>query len=779
MRLTKNKHQYLKRNNDFLMKKKNTFTKLDKKYNLNNDQHQYQTHNKKTQGGIYLQKILKTNEGYKSLNKVIKIDSHNLMQCNKNIQNIFSSDEKSKKAISYILNTLNEKNKDKYRPLKLERNFNNSINYKNYKTEQNDIGNFKYNINDMNKFGKNQTPKKYEYDKYKDNKNENNSDSRTNIFNNNLEKINLNYSINNVNNMNIIEEPITNREYFNQTERSNYYYSNSLIDFNKENSFNSKQEFFKKININNNLKNYKKEKTIKDDKKLVHIQKIPSPKSSATKRQYSPFNDILSKSSNNFFINKIPIDNNENDYFNNLSLRHFENKNSLTKRTMEKEESCPKENNYETENPININSNNFLVKVNNNYLKNNNVVYRNKKAINQKVFQSNSLNNGTTRNKYNKRNYRCINSVRTNLNLKENEEKIPDIIYNNMNEEEEENKKNININKEELKKYLEHFIKDITPININQFVIYSHSNNNYKNEEIQRPNDNNENFSMNKSYTSFNKLHNFKNYNINNINSKKENILNNSTYMQEFEHLKLKKKIFDLNNNKETNSNPNKINKILVKKRPINDNIIPHTINTGSNNLTNDNSTGLYLCKQNKGENVLNISINIDNILMINNILKEAGFEIKQIKNNKTSYKSESKINLKKYNAYNMNSKDDSYKKKKYNSNVEIKKYCNKKEKVKEVIYGSNNKKSKRSPIKLEKNDISVKKKNLNNIKNDKKEEMKKKIFVKLNENFEEFENNYLKKTKEKFNDANNNINNIENENNSKIVISTPNFKIN
>ena len=284
---------------------------------------------------------------------------------------------------------------------------------------------------------------------------------------------------------------------------------------------------------------------------------------------------------------------------------------------------------------------------------------------------------------------------------------------------------------------------------------------------------------MNKSYTSFNKLHNFKNYNINNINSKKENILNNSTYMQEFEHLKLKKKIFDLNNNKETNSNPNKINKILVKKRPINDNIIPHTINTGSNNLTNDNSTGLYLCKQNKGENVLNIPINTDNILMINNILKEAGFEIKQIKNNKTSYKSESKINLKKYNAYNMISKDDSYKKKKYNSNVEIKKYCNKKEKVKEVIYGSKNKKSKKSPIKLEKNDISVKKKNLNNIKNDKKEEMKKKIFVKLNENFEEFENNYLKKTKEKFNDANNNINNIENENNSKNVISTPNFKIN
>ena len=745
MRLTKNK-QYNIRENYFSTKRKNI--RVSDNSNINQKQSQ---NSSKEQGGIYLQKILKTNNDYKSINKKIKIDSNNLMNCDKNIQNIFSTDEKRQKAISYIINSINSKSKDKIKKLKLARNNYNSMNYKNFQTEQDAIVNSKYQMNDMNEF----TPKRYEHDYVY--RNDKSNLNRMNIFNNRLRKLNLNYSINNFNNMNMIGGPLTNREFLNQTERNDY--NNNLNATNIQNPVttednnnkkydkkinNRKEEFFKKLKLNNDIKDYKKEKIIKDDNKSINVQKIPSPKDSSKKRQYSPFNDILSKSSNNFFINKIPTNNIEKEYLNDLSVTNLDNKNSLTKRIGEREELF--NDNYKTMNPTNSNTN--FLKINNSYIQKNKIVYRNKRAINQKIFQSNSLKNYTSRNKYTKKNYICINSGINKLSEKENEDKNP---YNT--NEEEDNNKNINIKKEELNKYLEYFIKDITPININQFVIYSHSNNNYKNEEIQKPTDTNEILSMNKSYTSLNKSQDVKFNNFNKLNSKKENILNNSTYMQEFEHLKLKQNLFDLNSF--NNYANNKINKIHVKKRPINDNIIPHSINTNlSTNINIDsNDTGLYLTKQNKGENILNIPVNLNNFEMINKILKEYGFEIKKIKINNSNN------NLK---------KDDSSKKKNYNTNIEIKKLVNIKEKPKKVISGTEYKRLKKCPRI---------KKNLNN--NEKEDEKQKKIFVKLNENFDDFENNYLKKNKEKQNESNNNINNIKDDINYKNMVSTPNFKIN
>ena len=90
------------------------------------------------------------------------------------------------------------------------------------------------------------------------------------------------------------------------------------------------------------------------------------------------------------------------------------------------------------------------------------------------------------------------------------------------------------------------------------------------------------------------------------------------------------------------------------------------------------------------------------------------------------------------------------------------------KEKAKKVISGTEYKRLKNSPRI---------KKNVNH--NEKADEKQKKIYVKLNENFDDFENNYLKKNKEKQNECNNNINYIKNDINYKNIVSTPNFKIN
>ena len=316
MRLTKN-IQFNKRENYFSTKRKNI--RVSDNSNINPKQSK---NSSKEQGGIYLQKILKTNNDYKSIKKKIKIDSNNLMNCDENMQNIFSTDEKRQKAISYIINSINSKSKDKIKHIKIARNNYNFLNYKNFQTEQDVIINSKYQMNDMNKF----TPKRYENEYVYSNDESNNN--RMSIFNNRLRKLNLNYSINNFNNMNMIEDSLTNREFLNPTERNDYNNNFNATNIQKPvtTEYNNNKKYIKKIND-------RKEEFFN---RPINAQKISSPKGSSKKRQYSPFNDILSKSSNNFFINKIASNNIEKEYLNDLSATNFDNKNSLTKRIAER-----------------------------------------------------------------------------------------------------------------------------------------------------------------------------------------------------------------------------------------------------------------------------------------------------------------------------------------------------------------------------------------------------------------------------------------------------------
>ena len=296
----------------------------------------------------------------------------------------------------------------------------------------------------------------------------------------------------------------------------------------------------------------------------------------------------------------------------------------------------------------------------------------------------------------------------------------------------------ISINKEELKKYLKYFIKDITPININQFVIYSHSNNNYKNNENIK---NDEIFSMNNNF----------------ISSKKEKDINNNTYINGFKNLKIKENIFGFDNNN------NSMKKIHVKKRPLNE------TNSPNKNDINNKYTGFSMCKYDKGETVLNLPINTNNLYIINQFLKESGFEIKEIQSKQLS--SKEKTNQKNK-IFLTNQKSDLSKKKNFNTNIEVRKSLNKKEnsKTKDSLLNTSSKKlktdNKKKLKKITKNvsdnqyNYSKEKRNLKN-KNDKNVSQSK-IMVKLNENLEDFEKNYLNKKKEKLN--NNNLENILNE---------------
>ena len=143
MRLTK-KNPYLKIEN--LIKNNNNKISRD----LDKNKYSYQV-NSQT-GGVFLQKLLKTNEGYKSINNEIKMDSHNLINLDTKIQNNISFDD-NKKSISYIINSLNDKNREIFKRLKIQRNNYNSYNYKNFSTEQ-DVINDSKNDNlyiDMNR----------------------------------------------------------------------------------------------------------------------------------------------------------------------------------------------------------------------------------------------------------------------------------------------------------------------------------------------------------------------------------------------------------------------------------------------------------------------------------------------------------------------------------------------------------------------------------------------------------------------------------------------------
>ena len=229
--------------------------------------------------------------------------------------------------------------------------------------------------------------------------------------------------------------------------------------------------------------------------------------------------------------------------------------------------------------------------------------------------------------------------------IDENDLKINEFSINEIYNEEKS--KNININREDLKKYLNYFIKDIAPININQFVIYSHSNNNYKSDgSTLKSDETGKIISLkNKSSVELNKLQeerylNRRSKNINNMN-------NSSSFIQELNHMRFKDNILDMNN---TSS----LNKILVKKRPINENNISlnNTSNINDdfykNNKKNyDNYTGFTICQKIKGETITNIPLNISNLEIINEYLKESGFEITQIKTSKLISKENTKMKKK------------------------------------------------------------------------------------------------------------------------------------
>ena len=613
--------------------------------------------------GIYLPKILKTNDRYQTIDYRPKMDPNSINDYKRKIQNNFSSDGKSQKTMSYIIDTLNEENKKKYKQL-IANSYNDSYfseqklldlsKIKNLDSNKKDYINnndIRYNNNNCNEM-EIKTPKRgFE------NLNLNSED----ICNNNTVQKNFNCS---KNNLNFVQMKMENL-YPKSRNANEYTYKKKAESmtkkYNKNKSKNEKQDFYKKLNYNGNDKKTAEENCIRDYRVIDNTnlaKSIQSPKYSTSIRQFSPFNDILNKSNNTFFINKIPVNDDDNNNFNDLSVKHAYNKSCFqTKNMMEKENLSLNKLTNDNDNirkMNNSNLNNVLSTLDNNYDNKNKIIYRNK-LINQKLFQSSSLRNNENRNKY-RRKY--LYSKIKNDDEKENNIDLNDIRINEFNINNKEKKsKNIQINGEELKKYLNYFIKDITPININQFVIYSHSNNNYKTDEnIFKNNeiDNKNKADLNKSHeVRYLKKH-----------SRNINSMNNSVIIQDFNHTKFKDNILDIN----TTSN---LNKILVKKRPINENIIHynnHSIDYKHSHDNKDNFTGLTLCKKSKGETIMDIPISINNLYIINEYLKESGFEIIKTKQIETNKKEDTKTYLNKENQ---------------NTSNEINKFSDKKEKEK------------------------------------------------------------------------------------------------
>ena len=612
--------------------------------------------------GIYLPKILKTNDRYQTIDYRAKMDSNNLIDYNRKIQNNFSSDGKSQKAMSYIIGSLNEENKKKYKQL-IEKTYNDNYysekrlldlsKIKNLESNKKDyINNNDIDYNANNDGMKIKTPKRG-FENLNLNKND--------ICNNNtVQKNHLNFS---KNNLTFVQMKMENL-YPNSRNTNEYTYNKKAESmtkkYNKNYSKKEKQDFYKKLNYNGNDNKVTEDKCIKDYKVIDNknlVKSIQSPKHSTSIRQYSPFNDILNKSNNTFFINRIPINNNDNNNMNDLSVKHTYNKSCIqTKNMMEKENLSLNKFINDNDNSRKMNNsklNKVFSTTDNSNENKNKIIYRNK-LINQKLFQSSSLRNNENRNKY-RRKY--LYSKIKNDDDNENNIELNDIRINEFNINNKEKKsKNIQINGEELKKYLNYFIKDITPININQFVIYSHSNNNYKaDENIFK---NNESDKKNNA-----ELNNSQEVRYLKKHSRNINSMNNSAIIQEFNHTKFKDNLLDIN----STSN---LNKILVKKRPINENNIyyNHSIDYKHNHNNKDNFTGLTICKKVKGETIIDIPININNLYIINEYLKESGFEIVKTKQLQQNKKEDTKKYLNKENQ---------------NTNNEMNKYSDKKEKEK------------------------------------------------------------------------------------------------
>lgn len=644
MKITKNAKDS-KIDNSIPPRKKNIITDIDL---LNYSNQMFDS------SGIYLPKILKTNDRYQTIDYRTKMDPNRIIDYKRKIQNNFSSDGKSQKAMSYIIGSLNEENKRKYKQL-IANSYND-----NYFSEQKllDLSKIKnLELNRKDYTNKNdemeiRTPKR-EFG----NLNLNNDD----ICNNNTVQKNFNCS---KNNLNFVQMKMENL-YPNSRNANEYTYNKKAESmtkkYNKNKSKNEKQEFYKKLNCTRNYKKSADENCIRDYKLIDSknlAKSIQSPKQTTSIRQFSPFNDILNKSNNTFFINRIPVNNDDNKDINDLSVKHTYNKSSFQNKNMVEKENLSLNklinDNDNSRKMNNNNINNVLSTLDNNYDNKNKIIYRNK-LINQKLFQSSSLRNNENRNKY-RRKY--LYSKMKNEDEKENNIDLNDIRINDFNINNKNKKsKNIQINGEELKKYLNYFIKDITPININQFVIYSHSNNNYKTDEnIFKNNeiDNKNNAELNKSQ----EVRFLKNH------SRNINSMNNSAIIQDFNHTKYKDNLLDIN----TTSN---LNKILVKKRPINENNIyynNHSIDYKRSHDNKDNFTGLTLSKKMKGETIMDIPININNLYIINEYLKESGFEIVKKKQLETNKKEDTKKNLNKENQ---------------NTNNEINKFSDKKEKEK------------------------------------------------------------------------------------------------
>ena len=781
MRLTKN---WIKIDNSIRPRKRN-ITKEPEPLNYSN-----QINDK---GGPYLQKLLKTKEGYQTINS--KYDSNSIINYNRNIQNIFSTDEKIQKATSYIMGSLITNKKDKFKQMSIPRNnfsSNKDLYSNNFSSEFNMIDNPKTkSLIEINKrdFSNNtthindekcntmiKTPKKEK---------ENLKYSKNSIYSNkNAQNNFLNISKNNI--------KLNNSEFetaFKKSENMNKKYDKVM-------TLNRRQDFFKKLNVVNDEKRLRNENIFRDYKLVNNsqlVQTIPSPKRSTSIRQFSPFNDILSKSTNTFFINKIPINNNDNNNMNTLSVNHaYNNKSSFqSKKIIDKENISLNKNKNDIDRTMNNNySNQWLLNLdnqnkNNNDINNDNnkLIYRNKQSINQKVYQSNSLKNDENRNKYRKK-YLYISSRRKNddenhkfkqkideSDLKINEFSINEI-YN------EEKSKNFKINREDLKKYLNYFIKDIAPININQFVIYSHSNNNYKSEASTLKSDEaGKIISLkNKSSVELNKLQeeryiNKRSNNIGNMNS-------SSSFIQDINHLTFKDNLLDMNN---TSS----LNKILVKKRPINENNISlHNISNlnddfNKNNKKNyDNYTGFTICQKIKGETITNIPLNINNLEIINQYLKESGFEITQIKSNKLISKENTNSKMRKKNELTAKKEKEDTKgklnKKKESTSNEIKKLSNNKDRNRTFASGFyedfNKRKNaslkprknlKKTPTKMSETSRPSNMKSKKSIKKIKDDSKRGNILGKLNDKMEDSGNEKEKMTlREKLNkvDANKNI---------------------
>ena len=267
-------------------------------------------------GGLYLQKILKAKDGYQTINS--KYDSNSIVNYNRNIQNIFSTDEKRQKATSYIMGSLIDKNKDKYKEMNIPRNnfsSNKDLYKNNYSSEFNMIDNPKTkSLIEINK--KDMSINTTNITDYKGTKNKTPKKENENYGNNNMQNSFLNFSKNNV--------KINNGEIetaFKKSESMSKKYDKIM-------TLTRRQDFFKKLNVINDEKKLRNENVnVNKENKLINnsqlAQTIPSPKRSTSIRQFSPFNDILSKSSNTFFINKIPVNNNDNNNINNLSVKYI------------------------------------------------------------------------------------------------------------------------------------------------------------------------------------------------------------------------------------------------------------------------------------------------------------------------------------------------------------------------------------------------------------------------------------------------------------------------